>query len=162
VRVGGRVMARLRGRAVLDVTFGAQVEGIGWVDTAWFEGGLPTCHWNRAPAGLATRRQLRELGLAPGGAPPVAALRRRPAGRLHAYLYRLDLAVRKREATPAVLGALGEAMRARRTCPTCGTDTGACLPRSLGECWDCSLAAPARVRAAPDHPGTETARGAAA
>jgi len=158
-------MARLRGREVPDVTFGAEVEGIGWVDTAWTEGGLPTCHWNAAPAGLATRRQLRELGLAPGGAPPIAALRRRPGGYLHAYLYRMDLAVLKREATPAVLTALGKAMRARRTCPTCGTDTGACLPRSLGECWDCFLAAPARVRAAPDHddhPRTETARGAAA
>lgn len=138
-------MARLRSREILDVRFGAVIEGIGWVGHAWIEAGLPTCHWNGAPAGLATRRQLRELGLCPGGYEPVAALRRRPGGVLHAWLYRMDLAKEKRQATPAVLAALEAAMRARRTCPSCGVDTGCCIPRSLGECWDCSLTAPARA-----------------
>ena len=55
-------MGRARGRVFPDVTFGAEIEGCGWVDHAWIEAGLPTCHWNSAPAGLATRRQLRELG----------------------------------------------------------------------------------------------------
>jgi ribosomal protein L37AE/L43A len=127
----------VRGRVFPDVTFGAEIEGCGWVDHAWMEGGLPTCHWTGAPGGLATRRQLRELGLSPGGHGPVAALRRRPGGYLHAWLYRLDLAQDKRNATPAVLRALGAAMRARRTCPTCRRDTGCCLPRSLGQCWNC-------------------------
>lgn len=141
------VSARVRGRAVPDVRFGALIEGVGWVDTAWIEAGLPTCWWNRAPAGLATRRQLRELGLCPGGHPPVAGMRRRPGGYLHAWLFRMDLARDKRTATPAVLAALGKAMRARRTCPTCHRDTGCCLPRSLGECWDCHLTAHTRVAA---------------
>ena len=130
-------MGRVRGRVFPDVTFGAEIEGCGWVDHAWMEAGLPTCRWNGAPGGLATRRQLRELGLSPGGHGPVAALRRRPGGFLHAWLYRMDLARDKRSATPAVLRALGAAMRARRTCPTCRRDTGCCLPRSLGQCWDC-------------------------
>jgi hypothetical protein len=127
------------------VAFGAEIEGIGWVDSAWIEAGLPTCWWNRAPAGLATRRQLRELVLCPGGHEPVAALRRRPGGYLHAYLYRLDLAREKRTASPAVLTALGKAMQARRTCPTCHRDTGCCVPRSLGECWPCHLSARQRL-----------------
>ena len=111
---------------------GAWIEGIGWVDSAWIEDGFPTCCWDRAPAGVATRRQLRELGLAPGGL-------------LHAWLYRLDVASLKRQATPAVLTALAAAMRARRTCPSCGRDTGCCVPRSLGQCWDCHLLTPTRL-----------------
>lgn len=140
----------VRGRPVPDVSFGVEIEGVGWVDTAWIEAGLPTCWWNRAPSGLATRRQLRELGLCPGGHPAVAAMRRRPGGYLHAYLFRMDLARDKRRATPAVLAALAKAMRARRTCPTCLRDTGCCLPRSLGECWDCHLGARARITAQHD------------
>jgi hypothetical protein len=130
-------MAASRLRRFPDVTFGAAIEGIGWAPHAWTEDGIPTCRWNRAPAGLGTRRQLRELGLAPGGHPPVAALRRRPGGRLFAWLYRFDLAVAKRAATPAVLAALDKAVAAWRTCPTCARDTGACPPRSLGECFNC-------------------------
>jgi hypothetical protein len=143
-------MARARRRPAPDVVYGAWIEGIGWVDSAWIEDGLPTCRWHRAPAGVATRRQLRELGLAPGGHPPVAALRRRPGGRLRAWLYRLDVASFKRQATPAVRRALAAAMRARRTCPSCARDTGCCVPRSLGQCWDCHLLAPARFAARHD------------
>lgn len=138
-------MARLRRSPAPDVALGAWIEGIGWVDSAWIEDGLPTCRWDRAPAGVATRRQLRELGLAPGGHPPVAALRRHPGGRLRAWLYCLDVASLKRQATPAVLTALAAAMRARRMCPSCARDTGCCFPLSLGQCWDCHLLAPARV-----------------
>jgi hypothetical protein len=62
---GGAVMTRRRRRRrVSDVVYGAWIEGIGWVDTAWIEDGLPTCRRDRAPAGVATRRQLRELGFA--------------------------------------------------------------------------------------------------
>jgi hypothetical protein len=146
------VSAGVGRRRVSDMGLGAWIEGVGWVDCAWVEGGLPACRWDRAPAGLVTRRQLRELGLCPGGNPPVAVLRRRPGGRLHAWLYRLDLARDKRVATAAVLVALSAAMRARRSCPSCGRDTGCCVPRSLGQCWDCHLLAPARVAA--DHDRT--------
>ena len=85
-------------------------------------------------------------------------------GYLHAWLYRMDLARDKRTAIPAVRRALGAAMRARRTCPTCRRDTGCCLPRSLGECWDCYLAAPTRIRAAHTNqtPSTDTRIGAPA
>jgi len=150
-------MGQVRGRAIPDVRFGAEIDGIGWVSHAWMEAGLPTCHWNGAPDGLATRRQLRELGLCPGGHEPVAALRRRPGGVLHAWLYRLDLARDKRHATPAVLAALDAAMRARRTCPSCGLDTGCCIPRSLGECWDCHLSARERAAARRDTASHEAA-----
>jgi len=108
-------MGRVRGREFPDVTFGADIEGSGWVDHAWMEAGLPTCHWNGAPGGLATRRQLRELGLCPGGHDPVAALRRRPGGYLHAWLYRMDLAREKRSATPAVRRAPGRGSSRPRT-----------------------------------------------
>lgn len=108
-------MAKGRGRVVPDVVFGAEVEGIGWVGNAWVEAGLPNCWWNRAPAGLATRRQLRERGLSPGGQEPVAVLRRRPAGYLHGYLYRLDLARPKRRVT-----AVGCWPRSMRRCELAG------------------------------------------
>jgi hypothetical protein len=140
-------MAGVRRRRCPEVRFGAEIEGVGWSDHAWSEAGFPTFRWNRAPAGLATRRQLRELGLCPGGYDPVAALRRRPGGFLHAWLFRLDLATEKRHATPAVRAALEKAMRARRTCPSCGLDTGCCIPRSLGECWPCHLTALTRIAA---------------
>jgi len=125
------------------VASGSEIDCVGWVNTAWIEAGLPTCRWNSAPAGHG----------------PVAALRRRSGGWLHAWLYRLDLATEKRAATPAVLAALEAAMRARRTCPTCERDTGCCIPRSLGECWDCHQGARARVAA--QHPGHIEAAAAA-
>jgi hypothetical protein len=153
------VRGRVRERRVPNVASGAEMDCVGWVNTAWIEAGLPTCRWNSTPAGLATRRQLRELGLCPGGHGPVAALHCRPGGWLHAWLYRLDLATEKRAATPAVLAALEAAMRARRTCPTCERDMGCCIPRSLGECWDCHQGARARVAA--QHPGHIEAAAAA-
>jgi hypothetical protein len=98
-----------------------------------------------APAGLATRRQLSACGLRPGGAQPVAWLSWR-RGRRFAYLYRLDLAVPKREFTPARQAALALAMRARRTCPDCGIDAGYVIPTRYGVCLDCQY-------------GTETSTG---
>jgi hypothetical protein len=62
-----------------------------------------------------------------------------------AYLYDVELAKPKRHATPRQQVALGKAMTARRTCPTCGEDVGYCIPRSLGECADCHDAAVARI-----------------
>jgi len=102
---------------------------------------LPTYPWQSAPEGLATRRQLRALGLCPGGREMVAQVmwgrgRRRSAG--VAYLYSIEHARPKRTATPAVLAALESAMTTRRTCGTCGTVRPYCIPRSLGECVDCA------------------------
>ncbi|MFF5876738.1 RRQRL motif-containing zinc-binding protein [Streptomyces californicus] len=95
--------------------------------------------WHLAPEGLATRRQLRAMGLRPGGQDVAAELHRprRRRGPLVAYLYRIDHARPVRPMTPARTAALAAAMRARRTCPNCRTDVGYCIPRSLGMCVPC-------------------------
>ncbi|MDW4916938.1 RRQRL motif-containing zinc-binding protein [Streptomyces californicus] len=101
---------------------------------------LPVYPWRLAPDGLATRRQLRALGLRPGGQDVAAQLERprRRRGPLVAYLYRVDRARPVRPMTPGRAAALAAAMRARRTCPNCCTDVGYCVPRSLGMCVPCS------------------------
>lgn len=110
--------------------------------------GLPTYQWQCAPLGLHTRRQLRDLGLCPGGQEPVAQVmwRRRGEERV-AYLYDLNKARRKRTATAAVWAALGKALEARRTCSTCHQVKGYTIPRSLGECMDCADGAPMKEAA---------------
>ncbi|WP_338683406.1 RRQRL motif-containing zinc-binding protein [Streptomyces acidiscabies] len=102
--------------------------------------GIPTYPWRYAPAGLATRRQLRARDLRPGGQ-PVAAQVLRPRyrrGPLVAYLYRLDLALPVRPMTEGRRRALACAMLARRTCPQCRTDAGYVIPASLGVCVPCA------------------------
>jgi hypothetical protein len=98
--------------------------------------GRPTYPFKFAPDGLATRRQLRDKGLRPGGQDIAAQIVWR-RGKRAAYLYRIDKAVPKREATPAQRAALDKAMTARRTCPTCGQVKHYCIPRRFGECLDC-------------------------
>ncbi|MEV7089450.1 RRQRL motif-containing zinc-binding protein [Streptomyces sp. NPDC093085] len=102
-------------------------------------GTLPVFRWRLAPHGYATRRQLRALGLRPGGQDVAAQLERprRRRGPLVAYLYRIDQALPVRPMTPARRAALAKAMTARRTCPTCRTDAGYCIPTSLGMCVTC-------------------------
>lgn len=101
--------------------------------------GIPTFWWKGAPPGYATRRQLRAAGLRPGGQPVAAqVLWRGVGGTRVAYLYRLDLARPKRTATPAQRVAIGKALTARRTCPTCGTVRPYYIPHLLGECLACS------------------------
>ncbi|MFF0408745.1 RRQRL motif-containing zinc-binding protein [[Kitasatospora] papulosa] len=101
---------------------------------------IPDYRWRLAPEGLATRRQLRAMGLRPGGQDVVAELQRprRRRGPLVAYLYRIDRAKPVRPMTPGRAAALDKAMAARRTCPECRTDVGYCIPRSLGACVPCS------------------------
>ncbi len=106
--------------------------------------GVPTFPWRWAPEGYATRRQLRALGLRPGGqevAAQVMRPRRRGRGPLVAYLYRVDLAKPVRPMTLAKRRALAAAMTARRTCPECRTDAGYCIPTSLGACVECTYPA---------------------
>jgi hypothetical protein len=55
-----------------------------------------------------------------------------------AYLNDLAAARPKRTAGPAVRAALGKAMTARRTCPSCGQVCGYVIPRRYGECLDCA------------------------
>ncbi|MFI9105800.1 RRQRL motif-containing zinc-binding protein [Streptomyces fildesensis] len=101
---------------------------------------LPRHVWRCAPDGLATRRQLRALGLRPGGQGVQAEVfrPRYRRGPLVAYLYRIDLAKPVRPMTPAKYAALAKAMQARRTCPACRTDAGYCIPASLGMCVTCA------------------------
>ncbi|MGW7138793.1 RRQRL motif-containing zinc-binding protein [Streptomyces xanthophaeus] len=107
--------------------------------------GLPTYPWNLAPLGLATRRQLREQGLRPGGQDVVAQVLwhsnryRRPGtpGIRSAYLYDVARAKPVRPMTAGRWAALAKAMRARRTCTACGMDAGYVIPASIGMCTTC-------------------------
>ncbi|MFE1888219.1 RRQRL motif-containing zinc-binding protein [Streptomyces microflavus] len=75
-------------------------------------GALPVYRWRLAPDGYATRRQLRALGLRPGGQDVAAQLERprRRRGPLVAYLYRVDRAKPVRPMTPARRAALAKAV----------------------------------------------------
>ncbi|MFJ7116727.1 RRQRL motif-containing zinc-binding protein [Streptomyces albogriseolus] len=103
-------------------------------------GALPVFRWRLAPDGYATRRQLRALGLRPGGQDVAAQLERprRRRGPLVAYLYRVDLAMPVRPMTPARWAALAKANAARRLCPVCRRDAGYVIPTSLGTCVPCA------------------------
>ncbi|MGQ5649485.1 RRQRL motif-containing zinc-binding protein [Streptomyces sp. EKR5.2] len=105
---------------------------------------LPVYRWRLAPDGLATRRQLRAMGLRPGGQDVAAELQRprRRRGPLVAYLYRIDRAKPVRPMTPARRAALARANQARRTCPACRRDAGYVIPAHLGTCVPCAY---------PDH-----------
>ncbi|MFD5084339.1 RRQRL motif-containing zinc-binding protein [Kitasatospora sp. NPDC058406] len=106
--------------------------------TGEHHGGLPTWPWRYADPGLHTRRQLRELGLRPGGQEPAAQVVTRRGLRI-AYLYRLDGALPVRPMTPGRAAALDRAMAARQTCPICRTRYDHCLPlKTLGSCLPCS------------------------
>lgn len=98
--------------------------------------GIPTYPYHWAPEGLLTRRQLRALGLRPGGQ-QIAAQILWCHGKRVAYLYREDAAKPKRCATPAQLAAIARALRARRICGTCGIEKPYYIRRSTGECNDC-------------------------
>ncbi|MEV6524666.1 RRQRL motif-containing zinc-binding protein [Longispora sp. NPDC051575] len=99
--------------------------------------GIPVYRFNLAPSGLATVRQLRSLGLRPGGQDVVGEISWRK-GRRVAYLYDITKALPKRQATPAQLAAIGRALLARRTCSTCGEVKEYYIPRRYGECLGCS------------------------
>ncbi|MGW6557577.1 RRQRL motif-containing zinc-binding protein [Streptomyces hydrogenans] len=107
------------------------------------DGTLPVYRWRQAGPGLATRRQLREQGLRPGGQEPAARIECR-AGNRFAWLYRLDLARPIRPMTLAKEAALDAAMAARQTCPRCTRRYFHCIPlRTLGSCLECHDGTPA-------------------
>ncbi|MFD0415838.1 RRQRL motif-containing zinc-binding protein [Streptomyces sp. NPDC127108] len=110
---------------------------------------LPVFRWRSAPDGYATVRQLRALGLRPGGQDVAAQLERprRRRGPLVAYLYRIDRAKPVRPMTPARWAALAKANRARRICPACGCDAGYVIPAALGMCGRCHLNLPEHAAA---------------
>ncbi|MGW3026348.1 RRQRL motif-containing zinc-binding protein [Streptomyces sp. NPDC001221] len=109
---------------------------------------VPVYRWRLAPGGLATVRQLRAVGLRPGGQEVVAQVERprRRRGPLVAYLYSIELAKPVRPMTPAKWAALAKANAARRTCPQCRQDAGYVIPPSLGMCVTCAY--PEEQRAA--------------
>lgn len=107
-----------------------------------FRDGLPVFAWGEAPSTLLTRRQLRAVGLRPGGQDPVALLvfrHHRPYRReTVAELFSIELATPKRVATPAQRAAIDRALAARRICRAgCGKDVGYYVPTSTHQCWDC-------------------------
>ncbi|MFD8780181.1 RRQRL motif-containing zinc-binding protein [Streptomyces sp. NPDC059916] len=91
---------------------------------------LPVYRWRLAPGGYAIYRQLRALGLRPGGQDVAAQLERprQRRGPLVAYLYRIDQAKPVRPMTPARCAALAKANTARRICPACRRDAGYVIP----------------------------------
>jgi len=103
--------------------------------------GMPTFPYRMAPDGLATLRQLREKGLRPGGQPIAAQILWRNGLRV-ANLYREDLAVPKRTASPAQWRATRKALRARRRCPGCGKVRRYYIPRRTGVCLTCQDISP--------------------
>lgn len=108
----------------------------GRVELGFYDHGLPSFSFGHAPAGLATRRQLRAVGLCPGGQ-DLAAQIVWDGGRQWAGLYRLDTARPKRIPSSSQRSALARAMAARRRCVRCGVDAGHCLPRTTRTCWPC-------------------------
>ncbi|MFJ3173052.1 RRQRL motif-containing zinc-binding protein [Streptomyces roseus] len=105
---------------------------------------LPVYSWRLAPDGFATRRQLRALGLRPGGQDVAAQVERprRRRGPLVAYLYRIDRARPVRPMTVRRAAALAKANAARRWCPACRRDAGYVIPAALGMCTPCAYPEP--------------------
>lgn len=101
---------------------------------------VPVYPWRLAPDGLATRRQLRAMGLRPGGQDVAGQIERprRRRGPLVAYLYEIERAKPVRPMTPAKWAALDRANAARRICPQCRTDVGYVIPAELGVCVPCA------------------------
>ncbi|MCX4231754.1 RRQRL motif-containing zinc-binding protein [Streptomyces ortus] len=117
--------------------------------------GLPEYDRGACPDHLATRRQLRDRSVSPGGHGPVGILRCArcrytpqwscpPGHRGRAWLYDLRLTRPKRVPTLAQEWALDRAMAARTTCPRCRRRYVYCLPlRTLGSCLECAEGIPA-------------------
>ncbi|WP_228978408.1 RRQRL motif-containing zinc-binding protein [Streptomyces sp. DH12] len=121
------------------------------------DGSLPVYRWKQAGhENLATRRQLREMGLRRGGQEPVARIECR-GGKRFAWLYRVDLAKPKFAMTLAKEAALDKAMAKRQTCGICGRRYFHCIPlKTLGSCLECFDGTPADPSSyiappAPDH-----------
>ncbi|WP_369522824.1 RRQRL motif-containing zinc-binding protein [Streptomyces agglomeratus] len=82
-----------------------------------------------APSGLATKRQLRAMGLRPGGQDPVAEVETR--GPKNGLLFEIAKVLPVRPMTFAKEYALDRAMAARQTCGRCGRRYHFVLPTSL-------------------------------
>jgi hypothetical protein len=111
--------------------------------------GIPLLSYGIAPRDkLATRRQLRAMGLRPGGQDPAALMYfrcRTACKKVHAELFLIERAKPVRPMTPAKQAALDKAMAARRTCRECGETGYGELPKAHRTCEPCrySLGLPA-------------------
>lgn len=125
--------------------------------------GLPVFRWGWAPSGMATVRQLATAGLRPAGQDVAGWLvwRVRPGKRGWAYLYRIDLARPKRIPSAAQLRSIRRCNVVQQWCPTCQTDVGYRIPRSLGECVECAETACQRDLARNQNEHVSAAVGAA-
>ncbi|GHI22917.1 hypothetical protein Shyd_42880 [Streptomyces hydrogenans] len=100
-------------------------------------GSLPVFRWRQAGPGLATRRQLREMGLRPGGQEPAARIECR-GGKRFAWLYRTDLAKPKRPMTLAKESRArqGDGLLVRRApAPAAGATSTASRSRPWARAW---------------------------
>lgn len=118
---------------------------VAWSDSEQFvrghQDGLPLVSWGIAPRDkLATYRQLRAVGLRPGGQGPVALLYfRHHSSKTFtlANLYLIAQAKPVRAMTAAKWAAVQKALAARRICPVCGEDGGDYIRPSAGKCEAC-------------------------
>jgi hypothetical protein len=108
----------------------------------------PTYPWGTAPRHLATRAQLRGMGLRPGrqGVQALVVWQSRRGGRpragglRYAELFDIGCARPRIAMTTARATALAAALAARKTCKACGIDRGYVPSRRLGQCNDCAAA----------------------
>lgn len=106
----------------------------------------PLYPWRTAPGHLATRSQLRWMGLRPGrqGVQALVVWRSRRGGRpridglRYAELFDVARARPRVTVTPARAAALEAALAARKTCPACGINRGYVPSGRLGRCNDCA------------------------
>lgn len=109
----------------------------------------PLYPWRGAPEHLATRAQLRAMGLRPGRQGVQALLlwpsrrcgRPRVDGLRFAELFDTRLARPRITVSERHAAALAAALAARRTCPSCGVDRGYVPSARLGKCNVCAAAA---------------------
>jgi hypothetical protein len=107
----------------------------------------PVYPWRGAPPHLATRTQLRAMGLRPGrqGVQGLVLWASRRGGRprtdggyRYAELFDVRLARPRIAMTEARAAALAAAMAARQTCPRCGINRGYIPAQHLGCCNECA------------------------
>ncbi|MFE2693654.1 RRQRL motif-containing zinc-binding protein [Streptomyces mirabilis] len=102
--------------------------------------GIPTWPWGMGPPKeeMATVRDLKKLGLRPGGQAAAGQIGWRiRGGDRFAFLFLVALAKKKRPMTPAMWASIRKALAARRVCPVCNTAKDYDISRKTGVCNDC-------------------------
>ena len=101
--------------------------------------GIPTYPYRWAPGPLHHPAAPRPRACAPAGSPsPPRSCGTTTAHAASPTSTAPTSPCPKRQATPAQLAAIGKALAARRTCAVCGTEKPYCMPRSTGQCNDCT------------------------